>query len=187
MRHSALALLLVAACGARPPGDADVQAARAKAADAAAQLMGALFSELQAALAKGPPEDAIDVCADRAPAIAKRIGEETGLSVRRTSLRTRNPANAADDWERAWLEKASAGEAPAVDDAEVVRRDGRYELRYVRVIRLAEMCTTCHGVPDKIPPAVMEAIRRRYPQDRATRFAPGDLRGVVSVRVPIAE
>lgn len=187
MRHAALVLLLLAACGARPPGEAEIEAARAKAGDAAAQLMGALFSELQGALAKGPPELAIDVCADRAPAIAKRIGDETGLSVRRTSLRTRNPANAPDDWERAWLEKASAATAPAVDDAEVVRRDGGYELRYVRVVRLAEMCTTCHGAPEKIPAAVKEAIARRYPADRATGFAPGDLRGVVSVRVPFTE
>ncbi|HEX5135883.1 MAG TPA: DUF3365 domain-containing protein [Planctomycetota bacterium] len=180
-----MALILVAACGG--PDDAEVAAARTRASDAAAQLMGALFTELQAALAKGPPEQAIDVCADKAPATAKRIGEETGLSVRRTSLRTRNPGNAPDAWERAWLEKASAGGAPAVDDAEVVRGDGGYELRYVRVVRLAEMCTTCHGASGKIPPAVKEAIARRYPEDRATGFAPGDLRGVVSVRVLFAE
>jgi hypothetical protein len=186
MRRLAIILLFAAACGDRAPDDAEVAAARARASDAAAKLMGALFSELQAALAQGPPEQAIDVCANRAPAIARRIAEETGLSVRRTSLRTRNTANAPDDWERAWLERASAGTAPALDDAEVVRRDGGgHELRYLRVVRLAEMCTTCHGAPDRIPPAVKEAIARRYPDDRATGFAPGDLRGAVSVRVPI--
>jgi hypothetical protein len=149
--------------------------------------MAALFQELQTALAQGPPESAIGICADRAPAIARKIGEETGLSVRRTSLRTRNPANAPDAWERRWLESATAGTAPAVDDAEVVRESGRWELRYVRVVRLAEMCATCHGMPEGIPPAVREAIARRYPEDRATGFAPGDLRGVVSVRVPLGE
>lgn len=186
MKHVLPLLLLVAAaCGDRAPGEAEVAAARQRASDAAAKLMGALFTELQAALAKGPPEQAIDVCADRAPAIARAIGEETGLSVRRTSLRARNAANAPDDWERAWLERASAGTAPAVDDAEVVRKGGGHELRYVRVVRLAEMCTTCHGAPEKIPPAVKEAVARRYPDDRATGFQPGDLRGVVSVRVPL--
>lgn len=187
MRRIAILLLVAAACGDRAPGDAEVAAARARASDAAAKLMGALFTELQAALAKGPPEQAIDVCADRAPAIARAIGAETGLSVRRTSLRTRNPANAPDEWERAWLERATRGGAPAVDDAEVVREGGRYQLRYVRVVRLAEMCTTCHGAPDTIPPAVREAVARRYPDDRATGFSPGDLRGVVSVRVPVGK
>jgi uncharacterized protein (DUF302 family) len=185
MRRFAVFLLaLVAACG-RPPGDAEIEAARVKAADAAAKLMGALFTELQAALAQGPPEQAIAICAERAPAIARRLGEETGLSVRRTALKTRNPANAPDEYERAWLERAARGEAPAVDATEVVRRDGGYELRYMRVVRLAEMCTTCHGAPDRIPPAVKEAIAARYPQDRATGFATGDLRGAVSVRVPL--
>lgn len=184
MRRAGLLLLAVAAACARPPGDAEVEAARTKAADAAAKLMGELFTELQTALAKGPPEQAIDVCAERAPAIARRVGRETGLGVRRTALRTRNPANDPDDWERAWLERAAKGKAPAVDDAEVVRRDGRYELRYMRTIRLAEMCVTCHGAPEKIQPAVREAIARRYPQDQATGFAPGELRGAVAVRVP---
>ncbi|MCK6460054.1 MAG: DUF3365 domain-containing protein [Planctomycetes bacterium] len=68
-----------------------------------------------------------------------------------------------------------------------MREGGRYQLRYVRVVRLAEMCTTCHGAPDTIPPAVREAVARRYPDDRATGFSPGDLRGVVSVRVPVGK
>ena len=187
MKRLALFLLaLVAACGG-PPEEAEVEEARAKAADAAAKLMGALFTELQAALAQGPPEQAIGVCAERAPAIARRIGEETGLSVRRTALKTRNPANAPDAYERAWLERAAGGGAPAVDAAEVVRSDGGYELRYMRVVRLAEMCVTCHGAPGRIPPAVKDAIASRYPEDHATGFAPGDLRGVVSVRVPLDE
>lgn len=183
-RRAAFLLAVLAACGFRPPGDKEVEAARARAADAAAKLMGALFTELQAALAQGPPEQAIGVCADRAPAIAKRIGEETGVSVRRTSLRTRNPANAPDEFERRWLERAAERGAPAVDDAEVTRDRG-WELRYMRPIRLAEMCVACHGAPERISPAVKEAIARRYPEDRATGFEPGDLRGAVSVRVPL--
>jgi hypothetical protein len=184
VRRAVLLLLAAAACR-RAPTEAEVAVAREEAADAAAKLMGALFAELQGALAQGPPEQAIDVCADRAPAIARKIGAETGLSVRRTALRTRNPANAPDAYERAWLERAAAAGAPAVDAAEVVRADGAYELRYLRPVRLAEMCTTCHGAPEEIPPAVAQAVARRYPEDRATGFKPGDLRGVVSVRVPL--
>jgi hypothetical protein len=185
MRAAAALLAVLAACGGSKPEDAQVAAAHAKASDAAAKLMAALFTELQGALAKGPPEQAIDVCAERAPAIARRIGLETGLSVRRTALRTRNPANAPDDYERAALETWTAGGAPAVDVGEVVRGDGGYELRYLRPVRLAEMCMACHGTPESIPPAVAEAIARRYPADRATGFKPGELRGVVSVRVPL--
>ena len=33
----------------------------------------------------------------------------------------------------------------------------------------------------------LEALKRRYPDDRATGFFPGDLRGVVSVRVPFGK
>jgi len=148
-------------------------------------LMAALFQELQQALAAGPAEQAIDVCAGTAPVIARRIGEETGANVRRTSLQYRNEANAPDGYERAWLEKAGASGAPVEATAEVVEAPGGgYELRYMRPVQLAEMCTKCHGTSSQIPPAVGEAIARRYPGDRATGFQPGDLRGAISVRVP---
>jgi len=183
---AALTLLLLAAGCGRPPGEEEVAEARGRAEDAAARLMGALFQELQQALASGPPEQAIDVCAGTAPVVAKRIGAETGLSVRRTSLQYRNEANAPDDYERAWLEKAAKSSAPPAESSEVVERpDGSYELRYMRPVQLAAMCTKCHGQPSEIPPAVGEAIARRYPGDRATGFRPGDLRGAISVRVPL--
>jgi len=182
---TAFALLLLAAGCGRPPGEEEVARARERAEDAAAKLMGALFQELQDALAGGRPEQAIDVCAGTAPVIAKRIGEETGVVVRRTSLQYRNEANAPDEYERAWLEKAAAAAASATGTAEAVELpDGTWELRYMRPVQLAEMCTTCHGEAHQIPPAVGEAIARRYPGDRATGFKPGDLRGAISVRVP---
>jgi hypothetical protein len=44
------------------------------------------------------------------------------------------------------------------------------------------MCTPCHG--ERLTAAVQDAVRVRYPDDRATGYQPGDLRGAVSVRVP---
>jgi hypothetical protein len=48
------------------------------------------------------------------------------------------------------------------------------------------MCLTCHGEKARIPPAVEAVIAQEYPGDRATGFAEGDVRGAVSVRVPLA-
>jgi hypothetical protein len=38
----------------------------------------------------------------------------------------------------------------------------------------------CHG--SDVPEAVAEAIAKRYPQDRATGYSAGDLRGAFVVR-----
>ncbi|MHC4493086.1 MAG: Tll0287-like domain-containing protein [Planctomycetota bacterium] len=176
-----LVAALAAACGAGPPSDQEIARARAQAEDAAARLMDTLFQELMSALKAGPPEEALGVCGEKAQELTRTIEKETGVSIRRTSLKTRNPLNAADAYERRWLEKAAAS-PPTDAHVEVVEvDDGGYELRYLRPVRIAKLCTPCHG--EALTPAVRDAVRSRYPSDRATGYKPGDLRGAVSVRV----
>ena len=105
------------------------------------------------------------------------------LTVRRVSLRIRNPANAPDDHERRVLEEWAKGKAEV--RSEVVAGEGGPELRWMRPVHVNSLCLACHGAPDEIDPGVKEALARRYPGDRATGFRDGDLRGAISVRVPI--
>ena len=60
----------------------------------------ALKKELQGAMRSGGPEKAIEVCHERAPEIAKAIGQQTGWTIGRTSLKTRNPLTVPNDRER---------------------------------------------------------------------------------------
>ncbi len=46
-------------------------------------------------------------------------------------------------------------------------------------------CLDCHGPRDKMAPAVLAALAERYPADAATGFDCDDLRGAISVRVPL--
>lgn len=189
--------LVLAACGQDPGGPAApapaaddpaaLAAARARAEQAAGRLMTALMAELSKALEAGPPEGAVRVCADAAQAVTARVAGESGIAVRRTALRVRNPKNAPDEHERRVLEEWAAGPAAAATPrADVVAgAGGARELRYLRPIVLQPLCTTCHGPAGEIAPAVRAAIAERYPDDQATGFRAGDLRGAVSVRVPL--
>ena len=90
-----------------------------------------LLAMLVDEIAKGGPESAIAVCSEKAPQMAKAASEATGWSIRRVSLRNRNPSAVPDAWERAALEdfdrRAAAGEAPAtLEKVELVTR-GRPE------------------------------------------------------------
>lgn len=186
-----LGTLLGISCLA-PAGGEPVAEGRAAAERAADELSARLLRALGDALAAAGPERAIEVCAEAAPRLAAAVAAEHGVSIRRTALRARNPANAPDAFERAWLERrtadAAAGEKPT-PTAEVVELvGGGKELRYLRPILFpGAPCAQCHGSAEEIAPAVREAIAERYPEDDATGFRPGDLRGAFTVRVPLDE
>jgi hypothetical protein len=40
-------------------------------------------------------------------------------------------------------------------------------------------CLSCHGPREAIVPAVVSSLEARYPDDRATGYAAGDLRGAL--------
>jgi arsenite methyltransferase len=164
--------------------------AKRRADEAAQQLTGELMSRLQKAIEEGGPANAVHVCSEVAQDVTERLAAEQGLAVRRTGLRVRNPANAPDDFERDWLLRADAtvraGEQVASLYEIVDLPGGHAELRHLRpIVFPGAVCSNCHGTAEQIPAEVQAILRERYPRDQATGFQPGDLRGAISVRVPL--
>lgn len=189
MRHRLLFLGFVVACqsqrqAATPPAvdSARLDQARAAATTLGADLMGMLTQEL----ARGGPPAAIAVCADSAQA-RTRQHQQAGIAVRRVGTRVRNALNTPDSLESAILAAFQAdlvaGGLPA--DTVVMERlpGGQSRLRYLRPIRVQEPCLTCHGPENGIPAPVRSMLAERYPGDRATGYAVGDLRGAISVQL----
>ncbi|HEX9207798.1 MAG TPA: DUF3365 domain-containing protein [Steroidobacteraceae bacterium] len=195
MTHGKTSLALLGFCAALPllataaPADPEAWVVESRAL--ADQLTVQLKAELQQAMQAAGPVAAIEVCRTRAPEIAARLGRESGAQVGRTALRVRNPANAPDDLERQVLQQfaeqlASAPAAPASPPEAVfeLRTPRGVEHRYLRAIPMQPLCVTCHG--KTIAPDIAAAIRTAYPEDAATGFEPGELRGAVTVRWPVA-
>jgi hypothetical protein len=162
--------------------------------DDARKVAGALPPKLLAVLSaemeKGGPEGAISVCRDKAPQLAKAASEESGWAVRRVSLRNRNPKAVPDAWERAALEefdrRAAAGEAPAtIEKGEVVTDGGQKTYRYMKALPTMQLCTSCHGDPAAMRPAVRDRLASLYPQDLAVGYKVGDIRGAITLRKPL--
>ena len=153
-------------------------AAMADNEDAAARgatLLQPFKQDLKQALVTGlqqGPEVAISVCKLEAPSIAAKLSTG-GVTMGRTSHRLRNPANAGPAWAEAVLQDYLGADA---DIGPQVRRldDGR--TGYVEPIRMQAMCLTCHGTA--VTPELTARINREYPEDKATGFEAGDLRGV---------
>ena len=138
------------------------------------QLMGTLKTGLQEG-----PDQAIEVCKVKAPGIAAGLSVD-GVEMGRSSLKLRNPANTAPPWVQPVLDGYLADDA-SVHPVEVSAGEGR--MGYVEPIRLkAAPCLMCHG--ETLAPAIAEKIQALYPDDQATGFAEGDLRGVFWVSWP---
>lgn len=148
-----------------------------------------LVATLVEEIGKSGPEGAIVVCRETAPKLAKAASEESGWSVRRISLRNRNPKAVPDGWERAALEDfdrraLAGGDVATFEKAEVVTEDGKAWYRYVRALPVQPLCLTCHGSQDQIPSAVKERLKTLYPDDHATGYKPGEIRGAITLRKP---
>lgn len=199
MRASSAVFLvvIVALAGCRRPSsppavgaaEAAQERARQIAATAANELAAALMSELQTAMHADGPIGAIAVCAARAQELTSEVEArfaEDGLRIRRTAQRVRNPLNAADEWEKQWMDHAAASirDTGAISLASVDEQ-GRDEIRYLRPLLLGEACLACHGPREQITPEVLSILAERYPEDKATGFRVGEFRGMISVRVPL--
>lgn len=173
---------------ARDPALLEIEAVQA--AEAAAKAAGgALKTRLMAAMAEGGPEAAVTACADEAQGITALALSGTQARAGRASLRRRNARNEGPDWVKAWL--TEQGERPAAGAAGIsaAHQDGDVVVgRFLTPIAVEAPCLSCHGDQAQIPPEVAEILAARYPDDQATGYAAGDLRGALwaEARVPVA-
>lgn len=194
-----LAASLLAGCSPAdhpaPKASVDQQEALTQASRALSdRYQTLLLAQLTEAMKAGGPTAAIEVCSSAAPAIAEQLSAESGAQVSRTALRVRNPSAApsAAEYQRlkqmektpidangkpvelTWQEQKAEAEGQDYGD--------QPGFHYMRAIPLKAPCATCHG--QTIAPDVQAAIQARYPQDQATGFRDGDLRGAFRVWWP---
>lgn len=149
------------------------------------QFMGDLKGELVTAMKAGGPLNAIQACNTKAKVIAQQASEKNQISVGRTSLKLRSSANKPDAWESQVLadfdKRQAAGEdVKKMAYAEVVTNDkGEKHFRFMKAIPVGKPCLTCHG--DKVKPEVLNKITEYYPEDQATGYQLGQVRGAFTI------
>ena len=194
-RYYSLVLTLctigIAGCSMLQPAEKTVDAktleeTRAVAGQLATQLGGRLKAELTA----NGPEAAIPVCKQVAPEIAGKLATEKNWQVGRVGTRLRNAANAPNNWQQDALkqfsERLAKGEKPdAMEFTQIEKDGGKHYLRYAKAIALQPMCVTCHGAAEAIPEGVKARLKQEYPNDQATGYQPGELRGAIVIRRPL--
>ncbi|MGE0700426.1 MAG: DUF3365 domain-containing protein [Hyphomicrobiaceae bacterium] len=144
-----------------------------------------LKGELSTAIRTDGAANAISLCQTVSPDISTELGDASGFEVVRTSLRLRNPENAPGAWElevlRSFEQQATAGSDPDKLEqyAEEVTPEGDRLWRYMRGIAVGDVCLSCHGT--EIKADVKSELVRYYPDDKATGYKLGELRGAFSL------
>jgi hypothetical protein len=144
-------------------------------------LSSTLKPKLKEAIQTGGLQHAISVCATEAPKISRQLSEKTGWMVKRVSLKPRNKLSAfPDDFERTVLEKFNIDQTlnesgVALEHAEIVDNN----FRYMRAQVVEAICLNCHGT--SLSPDTRKALKEYYPEDAATGYALGQIRGAFSL------
>jgi len=152
------------------------KAQQQRGVDAIQAMAGRLMGELTTALDEGGPDDAIQVCSMRAPEIAAAVSNEYGLMLGRTSHLLRNAANAPPEWAEQLVRDRVA------DPTWLVGPDG--QIAGLLPIQTRAECGMCHGPREEIADEVLAKLDQYYPEDAATGFVEGDLRGWIWVEAP---
>ncbi len=112
----------------------------------------------------------------------------TGIKMKQTSLLLRNPKNAPDDWERTALEMFEEPDYPkGFPYTEVSTIHGEEVYRFIKPVYISKACLRCHGERKSIREDILEYLETHYPHDMTTGYRVGDLRGGISITIPIAE
>jgi len=98
----------------------------------------------------------------------------TGVKLRRTALKYRNPKNKPDTADRMVMDTFVSTKKfkPLVVDV-------GDQYRVYKPLVVKQSCLLCHGARNDISPELVKMIDRTYPKDKATGFELGEFRGVV--------
>lgn len=156
--------------------------------NASKQLGSQLKGELKAGLKSQGPVESITICNIEADKIAGNVSKSTNLEVGRTSLKIRNSSNSPDAWEKEKLiyleqQMQSGIDVKTLEVYEVIKENNQKWFRYMKAIPTLEVCLVCHG--ESIASPIKHRLEALYPNDKATGYKIGGLRGAFTVKAKL--
>ena len=157
---------------------------------AAKALKQALKSNLVEKMQKEGPIGALQFCANEAQHLTALINKDAkpGIRIKRVSQKYRNPVNAPDKLDNLAysfftqkLEKDGAYPANFIARLRLKEDKDIEVFRYYEPLIIEKPCLVCHG--ENLKPEVAAQLKEYYPNDLATGYKLGDLRGLIAVEV----
>jgi hypothetical protein len=159
--------------------DSPEAALKQRAAAIAKEAFSELSSNLLASITRSGLNEALPYCSDKAMPITKSVAAKHGVGLSRVTHKARNRANQATDAELALIRQFQSDVASKRAPAPVLVTNTNHAVSvYVPIVIPNALCLMCHGQPGtEVSVELQSTLRKLYPEDRATGFALGDLRG----------
>jgi len=173
-----LVLLLFVSCQTKQQKSADLPGAIDSSAflqqgDTISNLVQkVLLANVMQAMKSGGPGFAVTYCNEKAMPLTDSLAKAHNCVIQRVSDKYRNPSNKLSETDAEVFTAMNASLKP------VLLSENGY-LIYYKPIKIAmPACLTCHGTEGKeLDAKTAEIIRQKYPNDLATGYKEGDLRG----------
>ena len=118
--------------------------------------------------------------------VAKEVTQKFGFYIKQTSLKYRNPLNKPNQNERRILKIFDEKHLPEYYEIGKNTK-GEQVIRYAKPLIIKKGCLKCHGVPHRdVPDKLYNALVKDY-GNVAFNYKVGDIRGMVSVEVPMKQ
>lgn len=141
-----------------------------------------LSSNLKQSMEEGGIEYALQFCNIEAMPLTDSLSSNYGVELRRASHKPRNPVNHADSLEMETI-KYYLRQIEENGELKPVIQVHDKTISYHAPIRITnQLCLNCHGKRGTdIAESDLETIQELYPEDDATGFEMGELRGIWSI------
>jgi len=144
----------------------------------------ALSSQLKTAIQSGGVKQAVALCNAVALPLTDSLSFQHGAVIKRTSLQLRNPKNAPDSMEVKMLKiykQMSRMRNPVLVPKILEKNETEIQF-FAPIIIKNETCLKCHGVlGDTMNEEDSAFIKQHYPNDEATGYKMGQVRGMWSI------
>jgi hypothetical protein len=112
------------------------------------------------------------------------LGMNSNVTIRRVSHMYRNPEDAPNEMEDQLLNAYAYSLEQNEDPGDNIQMLENGKILYTKPIVIqTPLCLYCHGDKDMIAADTKARINKLYPDDKATGFKEGDLRGMWSIEL----
>ncbi len=141
-----------------------------------------LGGNLMKHMKEGGPQQAIPFCNATANPLTEEMAKKYQVSIKRTSHKIRNDDNIPNETEETILKQYLEAISNSEKLKPIVSKDNAGKVHFYAPIKLEAKCLACHGTIGKeVTVKTDNILKALYPNDKATGFKAGDLRGIVDI------